>query len=41
MSIGLAYECQKCDRIETDPWDQTLDLIITERSIYQKQLPET
>lgn len=41
MSIGLAYECQKCDRIETDPWDQTLDLIITERSIYQKQLPQT
>ena len=37
MSIGLAYECQKCDMIETDPWDQTLDMIITESSIYRKQ----
>ncbi len=40
MSIGLAYECQKCDLIETDPWDQTLDRIITEIRQYQKHKPE-
>ena len=40
LSIGLAYECQKCDLIETDPWDQTLDRIITESRVYLKQQPE-
>ncbi|MDO4194086.1 MAG: 5-formyltetrahydrofolate cyclo-ligase [Erysipelotrichaceae bacterium] len=40
MSIGLAYECQKCGLIETDPWDQTLDRIITESRVYLKQQPE-
>lgn len=28
--IGLAFSCQKVDSIETDPWDVTLDRIITE-----------
>ncbi len=40
LSIGLAYECQKCDLIETDPWDQTLDRIITESNVYQNQDPD-
>lgn len=28
--IGLGYSCQQVEKIETDPWDVTLDLIITE-----------
>lgn len=33
-TMGVAYELQKIDAVPTDEWDVTLDLIITERSIY-------
>ncbi len=33
--IGLAYEFQRVDKLPSESWDQTLDLIITEKKIYQ------
>ena len=31
--IGIAFSCQEMDRIETDPWDADLDMVITEKGI--------
>ena len=33
--IGLAFDCQKVDRIKKQPWDVTLDLVITPSKIYR------
>ncbi len=32
--IGLAYECQRVDALEPEPWDIPLDAIITEEKTY-------
>ncbi len=29
--IGIAFACQQTDLIETDPWDVSLDMVITEK----------
>jgi len=34
LCIGLAYQFQRCDQLPIDPWDQPLDMIITEQQIY-------
>jgi len=34
LLIGLAYQFQRVDFIETRPWDVPLDAIITQRAIY-------
>lgn len=33
--IGLAYEFQECPELPRDPWDVSLDYVITERRIVQ------
>lgn len=35
--IGIAFACQQTDLIETDPWDVSLDMVITEKGILQRQ----
>ena len=32
--IGVAFECQKSEKIPADPWDQPLNKIVTECRIY-------
>ena len=34
--IGLAYEFQRTNEIDVQPWDVALDIIVTEKEIYQK-----
>ena len=34
--IGVAFECQKLDKIITDKYDIPLDMIISEKNIYTK-----
>lgn len=34
VKAGLAYDFQLTDRFKEDPWDEPLDLLITERGIY-------
>lgn len=36
LKIGVGYEIQKLERIETDEHDVSLDMIISEKQIYQK-----
>ena len=36
FSIALAFECQKTECIEPDPWDIRPDMIITEEKIYER-----
>ena len=33
--IGVAHECQRMERIETDPWDVPIDRIVTDRRVYE------
>ncbi|MCA1978128.1 MAG: 5-formyltetrahydrofolate cyclo-ligase [Thiobacillus sp.] len=33
--VGVAYECQKVDRLPHDPWDMPLDAVLTERRLYR------
>lgn len=33
--IGVAHELQKVDRLEPEPWDVQLDMIVTDRNIYR------
>jgi 5-formyltetrahydrofolate cyclo-ligase len=36
--VGLAHECQRVDLIEPQPWDISLDAVVTEQAIYQRPL---
>lgn len=31
---GIAFDCQMCEKIEADPFDQPLDMLITETSVF-------
>jgi 5-formyltetrahydrofolate cyclo-ligase len=33
--VGVAYECQKVERVPHDPWDMPLDAVITEERLYR------
>ena len=35
LLIGVAFECQKVTRIPAEPWDVSLDAVITEKKIYR------
>lgn len=37
--LGVAFECQKADRIHPDPWDVALWGIVTERAVYPDSKP--
>jgi 5-formyltetrahydrofolate cyclo-ligase len=37
--IGVAYACQEVARLETQPHDVRLELIVTERAIFRAQTP--
>lgn len=39
LLIGLAYEFQKIDNIEAQPWDVPMDFIVTENEIYERRPP--
>lgn len=34
--IGIAFECQRLDAIEPQPWDVELDAVVTESTIYRR-----
>lgn len=36
ICIGLAFECQRVQKIPIQPWDVALDAIVTEARIYRK-----
>lgn len=36
FSVGLAYECQKCESLPQEPWDKALDYVATEQQLYPK-----
>lgn len=36
VKIGLAYDFQRVDSIQAEPWDIPMDLIVTDRRIYLK-----
>jgi 5-formyltetrahydrofolate cyclo-ligase len=33
--VGIAYECQRVDRLPHEPWDMPLDAVLTERQLYR------
>jgi 5-formyltetrahydrofolate cyclo-ligase len=33
--VGIAYECQRVDRLPHEPWDMPLDAVLTERRLYR------
>jgi 5-formyltetrahydrofolate cyclo-ligase len=35
--IGLAFELQILEEIPQDPWDQLVDLVVTEKQVYKQQ----
>jgi 5-formyltetrahydrofolate cyclo-ligase len=40
LLIGIAHECQRVERLETNPWDVPLDLVVTEERIYRRATGE-
>ena len=32
--VGIAFECQKVDKLPHDPWDMPLDAVLTEKQLY-------
>ena len=36
VTIGIAMECLKCENLEVDAHDQTLDFIVTEEALYRQ-----
>jgi 5-formyltetrahydrofolate cyclo-ligase len=40
LLIGIAHECQRVERMETNPWDVPLDLVVTEERIYRRATGE-
>lgn len=34
VKCGIAFDCQMCEKIEADPFDQPLDMLITETSLF-------
>ncbi len=39
LLIGLAYEFQKIENIEPQPWDIPMDFVVTENEIYERRRP--
>lgn len=37
--VAAAFECQKTDRILSNPWDRRMDAVFTERAIYLYSIP--
>lgn len=37
IAIGVAFAVQEVDRVPTDAYDQTLDMVITERAVYRAE----
>lgn len=35
LLVGVAYECQRVERLPHDPWDMPLDAVLTERQLYR------
>ncbi len=33
--VGIAYECQRVERLPHDPWDMPLDAVLTEQRLYR------
>ncbi|OZA30459.1 MAG: 5-formyltetrahydrofolate cyclo-ligase [Hydrogenophilales bacterium 17-61-9] len=33
--VGIAYECQRVEKLPHDPWDMPLDAVLTERRLYR------
>jgi 5-formyltetrahydrofolate cyclo-ligase len=38
LKIGIAFDCQKVEQIPTEPHDQRLDLVVTEKAVYRFQI---
>jgi 5-formyltetrahydrofolate cyclo-ligase len=39
LAIGVAFAVQQVDRVPTDAYDQTLDMIVTEQAIFRRMEP--
>jgi len=37
LLVGIAHECQRVERLDPNPWDVPLDLVVTERQIYRRE----
>lgn len=37
LRVGVAFECQRCNELNIEPFDQQLDYIITENEIYKAE----
>jgi 5-formyltetrahydrofolate cyclo-ligase len=37
LLIGLAYEFQKTEALQPEPWDIPLDWVVTEKAVYQRE----
>lgn len=35
VAIGLAYECQLAEEVPREPWDERVNLVVTESQVYQ------
>lgn len=37
LLVGIAHECQRVERLETNPWDVPVDWVATEERIYRRE----
>ncbi len=35
LKVGLAYDCQRVEQIPAEPWDISLEFVVTETSLYR------
>ena len=35
MSVGIFYECQKCEKVPLEEHDRLLDIVVTEKRVYR------
>lgn len=36
-AVGVAFSCQRAERLRPEPWDWPLDAVVTERSVYRRR----
>jgi len=37
LLVGVAHECQRVQRLDTNPWDVPLNMIVTEARVYKRE----
>jgi 5-formyltetrahydrofolate cyclo-ligase len=41
LTVAAVFECQLVDRLEPQPWDVPVDVVVTERGVYRRGGDET